>query len=177
MVAAQAKCVDTDSMRGQLCCVCHTMCMTHTPSIRAGAISTPDESLSVLTPPTPPGAALHVPVLVAPLPTLRPGYNIPANTCDTDAGSSVVFTAAAPLGLSGVRPTARPSAVGSYRCYATGPPQNRPCTTWSLPGGSTWAAPCNVTTVAELSAPAGAVLAAAVTYADGRETLAIALEW
>lgn len=105
------------------------------------------------------------------------GYNVPSNGCDLDTGAAVVFTPAAPLGLSGVRPTARPTAEFSYRCYATGPPQNRPCTSWSRPGGSTWADPCNVTTVAELSAPAGAVLAAAVTYGDGRETLAIALEW
>lgn len=102
---------------------------------------------------------------------------MPSNGCDIDTGAAVVFTPAAPLGLSGVRPTARPTAEFSYRCYATGPPQNRPCTSWSRPGGSTWADPCNVTTVAELSAPAGAVLAAAVTYGDGRETLAIALEW
>jgi hypothetical protein len=82
----------------------------------------------------------------------------------------MVFTAAAPLSVSGIRPTARLSAGGLWRCSGALPAAYTTCNFW-LPDGVVSHA-CNTTSVLEVNGSAGrSVAGTLVDYDDGRQAL------
>jgi hypothetical protein len=82
----------------------------------------------------------------------------------------MMFTAAAPLGVSGIRPTARLPAGGLWRCSGALPAAYTTCNFW-LPDGVV-SHDCTTTSVLEVDAPSGrSVAGTLVNYDDGRQAL------
>jgi hypothetical protein len=108
------------------------------------------------------------------------GVNVDVTACSS-ADTPMRFTAAMPLGASGVKRTAPLSSLGLWRCPGVAAAPLPTCSMWAADFAATGMHPaCKATPVLEFApADGGAATHAAgalVAYADGRESLAFFFE-